>query len=745
MPRRAARFLTVLTALAVTATALVPGGPAASAATVDASQVSRVDACRAPAGESPTREGFPLPSDGLATSGSPVIETLYVDFDDAPGDPGDIPALEETLDASVTALGTVSRGAFQAQRRSNAVWTRLDGTSAAWEENADGLASAVAATDGAVDFSSVDVVWVVWATKDPRDAFRSHAQNGYQVVADGRTLTHGVSLRQVDLNQSGYWVPTHEMGHIFGLPDLYDTSNDGGPTTRWTGPWDLMATTDGPGHAYFAWHRWMLGWASEAQVACVLPGETRTVSLSPVQSDGPTLLAAVRLDATHVLTVESRRAEKWDAGIPHEGVLVSTVDVSRTSGDGPIEVEFADGRHPDIRDNATLLDAPLTAGDTYTDPATGVSVHVDSVRGDVDVVRVDALSITPRAFPSTKTIAVYRTTQTDTQVVPLDDLFTGKTRVDAVAFGTFDLRADGTFLRNGQPFFVDTDPEARAELATARSAGIPVVATLGGDSAVVWSLLSQDFDRFYASLRFYLLTNKLDAIELDIRTGLDTALVVRLIDALRRDLGPLSAVSLVGDAAAFAGGSDSAPDYPAVAAARGEDVAWFALRLPCDAVPTGDDYRRAVSQLGMPPEKVVLSATTSPGLCPAGSAFTSPDELARSLQDIVAVEPRFGGIRGDEYADALPGGAAAPWRWFAMMTAAMKDPAPSPTVSPEPTASPDPSVSPGPTASANPTASERPDALARSGTGEWLGLIPLAGMLIAAGGLLALRRRRTTG
>ena len=673
-----------------------------------------------------------------------MVQTIYVDFDDAPGDPREIPGDEETLDVSVQELHEASRGELTLQRRSHPVWTRLSGTSAEWEDSGKDLAIAVAATDGAVDFSGVDVVWVIWMTNTPRDAFRSHAGSDYQVVADGRTITHGSLVRQVDINGGGHWVPTHEMGHILGLPDLYNTANDGEPSTRWTGPWDLMGSTIGPGHAYFAWHRWMLGWASDAQVACVLPGEKRTVSLSPVQSDGPTLLAAVRLDASRVLTVESRRAEKWDAGIPREGVLVSTVDVSRTTGDGPIQVEFADGRHPDVRDETTLREAPLRAGDSYTDATTGVSVHVDNTGGDVDVVRLDASSIAPRPVSAKKTIALYRTTQDGRQVVSLDGLVTHDTGVDAVAFGTFDLREDGGFVRNGEPFFGDTDPDARAELAKVRAAGIPTVATLGGESASIWSLLSRDFDRYYANLRFYLLTNTFDALELDVRSPLDTGTLVKLIDALRRDLGPRSSVSLVGDSAAFAGGSDSAPDYPAVAAARGEDVAWFALRLPCDAVPTGADYRQVVAQLGMPPEKVVLSATTSLALCPAGSTFTSTDELARSLQDIAAAEPRFGGIRGDEYANALPGGAAAPWRWFSTMTAAMNDPAPRPTVSPEPTASPDPTVSPEPTASPVPTASERPTALAQSGTGEWLGLVPLAGMLVVVGGLLVVWRRRAT-
>lgn len=686
------------------------------------------------------REGFPLPSNALPTSGSPVVQTLYVDFDDAPGDAREIPGIEETFDVSVKALDEASRGALTLQRRSHPVWTRLAGTSAEWEDSGRDLAIAVAAADDVVDFSHVDVVWVVWMTANPRDAFRSHAGSDYQVVADGRMLTHGSLMRQLDLRGGGHWVPTHEMGHVLGLPDLYDSSNDGGPTTRWTGPWDLMASTDGPGHAYFAWHRWMLGWANDAQITCVPPGEERTVSLSPVQSDGPTLLAAVRLDAARVLTVESRRAEKWDAGIPREGVLVSTVDVSRTTGDGPIQVEFADGRHPDVRDETTLRDAPLRAGDSYTDATTGVSVHVDSTGADVDTVRVDASSIAPRPVSAKKTIAPYRTTQD----VSLDGLVSHDTGVDAVAFGTFDLREDGGLVRNGEPFFADTDPDARAELAKVRAAGVSTVATLGGESASIWSLLSRDFDRYYANLRFYLLTNRFNAVELDIRSPLDTGTVVKLIDALRRDLGPLSTVSLVGDAAAFAGGSDAAPDYPAVAAARGEDVAWFALRLPCDAVPTGADYRQLVAQLGMPSEKVVLSATTSPGLCPAGSAFTSPDELARSLQDIVAAEPRFGGIRGDEYANALPGGAAAPWRWFATMTAAMDAPSPRPTVSPQPTASPDPTVSPEPTASPIPTASQRPSALAQSGTGEWLGPLAFAGMLLVAGVLLAGRRRRTS-
>lgn len=604
----------------------------------------------------------------------------------AVGTSADLAEFEHNLDRGVSVVDTQSGGRLHLQRRALVEWQRLPGASGDYGPGDHNrlLEAAVAAADHAVDFGDVDVVWVVWKTAQPRDDFRSEAWNDASATADGRTLTRAVLLRAVDLDQG--WVVAHETGHTLGLPDLYDLNPPSGESyVRFAGPWDLMSQLEGPGRAPLAWHRWMLGWADDEQARCVPGGAVETVELSPVQSDGPTLLAAVRLDRNRVLVAESRRAEGLDAAIPREGVLVYTVDVGRESGHGPVEVVFADGADPGVRDTLTLAEAPLRAGDVYTDAPTGVSLRVTGTGGAVDTVQVDATALAG-ADGSHRSIAYYRTTHVDGVLV--SPLPLGGVGTDAVAFGVFDLTADSGLLRNGSPFYLDTDADAREELRRLQSAGTALVATFGGPSAEVWDLLATDFDRYFRNIADYVTMLGLDGVELDIRTPVAPAIVVRLIDALRHDLGPSAPIALTAPAAALAGSPDplSGIDYDALYRARGGAISWLALRFYCDQpAPSAAAYLDVVrfqreAGGGVPPEKLVLAAATRPDLCASGGSWVEPADLAGQVRALVAAEPRFGGVAGWEYAGALPGGAAEPWRWYALMVEAMRSPSPQPPV-----------------------------------------------------------------
>src|SRR3712207_2107900 len=82
---------------------------------------------------------------------------------------------------------------------------------------------------------------------------------------------------------------SHEFGHAFGLPDLYDTRSP--PESAGVGGWDLMASGswggDGssspmtPSHMS-AWSKEFLGWLSPR----VITQDTRDVEMRPTMRSG---------------------------------------------------------------------------------------------------------------------------------------------------------------------------------------------------------------------------------------------------------------------------------------------------------------------------------------------------------------------------------------------------------------------------------------------------------------------------
>jgi len=121
----------------------------------------------------------------------------------------------------------------------------------------------------------------------------------------------------------------HELGHGFGLPDLYGTR---GTAVRGAGRWDLMASgTWGcqgedparPCHMG-AWSKAMLGWVDVVDVA---PGERLgEVSLPPVQSSGQVLRVTAQDGSGEYLLLENRQRIGSDANLWEPGLLIWHVD-----------------------------------------------------------------------------------------------------------------------------------------------------------------------------------------------------------------------------------------------------------------------------------------------------------------------------------------------------------------------------------------------------------------------------------
>jgi M6 family metalloprotease-like protein len=133
----------------------------------------------------------------------------------------------------------------------------------------------------------------------------------------------------------------HELGHVLGLPDLYDRSRGTEPEYRhWVvGCWSLMAAgswgcgTENreawvrPTHMG-AWEKEWLGWLTEVEE--VEPTLIQEYTLTPVISSEHVLKIlledGVQADTNEYLLVEYRTQDGFDEDIPASGVLIYHVD-----------------------------------------------------------------------------------------------------------------------------------------------------------------------------------------------------------------------------------------------------------------------------------------------------------------------------------------------------------------------------------------------------------------------------------
>jgi hypothetical protein len=131
------------------------------------------------------------------------------------------------------------------------------------------------------------------------------------------------------LNEIGVF--THELGHAFGLPDLYDTDTQNGEH-QGVGTWDLMSTgswgcddtsPDHPCHMG-AWSKLMLGWVDVVDVPA---GSDRAhVDLPPVERDGVVYRVASADGSGEYFLLENRQRTGYDESLRAPGLLVWQID-----------------------------------------------------------------------------------------------------------------------------------------------------------------------------------------------------------------------------------------------------------------------------------------------------------------------------------------------------------------------------------------------------------------------------------
>ena len=319
---------------------------------------------------------------------------LFVDFSDAPGDPGQLDYLAHAFgDAPQLWFNQASYGRLQLSVTPLAHWLRMPAPSTSYNVKRLGdyaaytayLQQAIALADPLTDFHGYDIVYVV---SSPGSAiYTAPAWIGSPpaplAVADGVAIHEAAgepsSLTQISRLRSPGLEFAHETGHMLGLLDLYDFNAYGfAPQFDFVGSWDLMSDLD-LGQGPFAWERWQLGWLDSTQVRCVDRGSTLQTDLTPIESLGGLKMIVIRDPSnTKVATViENRQPIANDSALCYAGALVTNIRNDIQTGYGPIRVVPA---HPDDTtqdDRCGFMNrSALAPGESLTDPLTGSQITV---------------------------------------------------------------------------------------------------------------------------------------------------------------------------------------------------------------------------------------------------------------------------------------------------------------------------------------------------------------------------------
>jgi M6 family metalloprotease-like protein len=189
--------------------------------------------------------------------------------------------------------------------------------------------------------------WTVWSLTGSPYETRSTAADGGVIRINDYTIQPLLNCAGDEINDIGVFA--HELGHGFGLPDLYCTLND--CSSAGIGEWGLMGSgswgCDGDDAAYpchmSGWSKAMLGWVEVEDLPEGMP--LSDYLLEPVTATGRILRYAIPGTREYYL-LENRQALGFDRNLHAPGLLVWHVDQDRVDQGWPVNRINADpGRY----------------------------------------------------------------------------------------------------------------------------------------------------------------------------------------------------------------------------------------------------------------------------------------------------------------------------------------------------------------------------------------------------------------
>lgn len=219
-----------------------------------------------------------------------------------------------------------------------------------YPQNAQRLVEDVVdAADSVVDFSQydndgdgyVDALFVVHAGPGAEYTGSNYDIWSHKWSVYTPKVKDGVTILDYSMEPEFWAIPNdmtigvfaHELGHVFGLPDLYDVDY----SSQGAGEWSLMAggswngtLGDSPAHPD-AWCLYQLGFAEPT----VLTEDTPGLSINAVETVPEIYYAwGCGTPNSEYFLLENRQKIGYDAGLPGAGLLIWHVDESRWSNDG---------------------------------------------------------------------------------------------------------------------------------------------------------------------------------------------------------------------------------------------------------------------------------------------------------------------------------------------------------------------------------------------------------------------------
>jgi M6 family metalloprotease-like protein len=182
----------------------------------------------------------------------------------------------------------------------------------------------------------------------------SVSASGQRIRIDDYTIQPVLSCDETSINEIG--VLAHELGHGFGLPDLYCTTTGcvSGGIGRWglmgSGSWGCGSFNPSRPCHLGAWSKSMLGWADVVTLPPSTDHGVRT--LEAVESSGTVFRLDAEDGSDEYYLLENRQRVGFDAELPGTGLLVWHVDPDYVLARWPtnsVNPEPNQGRHLGVR------------------------------------------------------------------------------------------------------------------------------------------------------------------------------------------------------------------------------------------------------------------------------------------------------------------------------------------------------------------------------------------------------------
>ena len=156
--------------------------------------------------------------------------------------------------------------------------------------------------------------------------------NGGFVAVDDYTIQPVLSCDGSTINEIGVFA--HELGHGFGLPDLYAVGASHGGVGRWglmgSGAWGCAGQGAAVPCHMTAWSKEVLGWAN----VTTLPADADlgVLALDPVETASDIVRINAGDGSGDYFLLENRQRISFDADLPAPGLLVWQIDAETVNG-----------------------------------------------------------------------------------------------------------------------------------------------------------------------------------------------------------------------------------------------------------------------------------------------------------------------------------------------------------------------------------------------------------------------------